>query len=67
MEPTSNDVRPLLKRRPRFLGDAVALLAGETSEGKVGLGALGQYLRRINPSFTPNAYGHSGLLNMVKT
>lgn len=59
--------RPLPKRRPRFLVDAVALLAGETSEGKVGLGALGQYLRRTNPSFTPNAYGHSGLLNMVKT
>lgn len=67
VEPTSNDVRPLPKRRPRFLVDAVALLAGETSEGKVGLGALGQYLRRTNPSFTPNAYGHSGLLNMVKT
>jgi len=67
VEPISIDVRPLPKRRPRFLVDAVALLAGETSEGKVGLGALGQYLRRTNPSFTPNAYGHSGLLNMVKT
>lgn len=45
----------------------MTLLTGDTSEGKVGLGALGQYLKRTDPSFSPNLYGHSGLLNMVKT
>lgn len=55
------------KRRPRFVVEAVSLLASDTSEGKVGLGALGQYLKRTDPSFSPQAYGHSGLLNMIKT
>lgn len=59
--------KPLPKRRPRFLVDAVVLLAADTSEGKVSLGALGQYLKRTDPAFSPNAYGHSGLLDMVKT
>ena len=51
----------------------MALLASDTSEGKVGLGVLGvlgvlgQYLKRTDPAFSPQTYGHSGLLNMVKT
>lgn len=56
-----------VKRRPRFLIDAVDLLAGGASEGKVTLGALGSYLKRMDPAFSPQTYGHSGLLNMVKT
>ena len=59
--------KPAVKRRPRFLVDAVSLLASDTSEGKVGLGALGQYLKRTDPAFSPQTFGHSGLLNMVKT
>ncbi len=59
--------KPAPKRRPRFLVEAVSLLASDTSEGKVGLGALGQYLKRTDPAFSPQTYGHSGLLNMVKT
>lgn len=59
--------RAAVKRRPRFLVDAVSLLAGDTSEGKVGLGALGQYLKRTDPAFSPKSYGHSGLLDMVRT
>jgi uncharacterized protein (TIGR00288 family) len=60
-------VKPAVKRRPRFLIDAVSLLASDTSEGKVGLGALGQYLKRTDPAFSPKSYGHSGLLDMVRT
>jgi hypothetical protein len=56
-----------IKRRPRFLVEAVSLLAGDTSEGKVGLGVLGQYLKRTDPAFSPKAHGHSGLLHMIKT
>lgn len=59
--------KPAVKRRPRFVVDAVALLASDTSEGKVGLGPLGQYLKRTDPAFSPKSYGHSGLLDMVKT
>lgn len=59
--------KPVPKRRPRFLVDAVALLADGTTDGEVVLGALGNYLKRTDPSFSPNAYGHSGLLNMIKT
>jgi uncharacterized protein (TIGR00288 family) len=59
--------KPLPKRRPKFLVDAVDLLAGSASEGKVALGSLGSYLKRMDPAFSPQTYGHSGLLNMVKT
>ncbi|MDM0022181.1 NYN domain-containing protein [Variovorax saccharolyticus] len=57
----------VIKRRPRFVIEAVTLLAGDTSEGKVHLGPLGQYLKRTDPAFSPKAYGHSGLLDMVRT
>lgn len=58
---------PSVKRRPRFVVDAVSLLTSNTSEGKVGLGQLGQYLKRTDPSFSPKVFGHSGLLDMVRT
>lgn len=59
--------KPAVKRRPLFVVDAVSLLAGATSEGKVTLSALGMYLKRTDPAFSPSTYGHSGLLDMVKT
>lgn len=59
--------QPVIKRRPKFVVDAVALLASNTSEGQVHLGALGQYLKRTDPGFSPASYGHSGLLDMLKT
>ncbi|MEJ2802537.1 NYN domain-containing protein [Comamonadaceae bacterium PP-2] len=59
--------KPQPKTRPRFIVEAVALLAGGSSEGKISLGALGQYLKRADPAFSPKLYGHSGLLDMLKT
>ena len=59
--------KPVVKRRPRFVVDAVALMVSSTNEGKVTLSALGGYLKRADPAFSPSAYGHSGLLNMIKT
>lgn len=59
--------KPVPKRRPRSVIAAVALLASDTSEGRVGLGELGQYLKRTDPAFSPKAFGHSGLVEMVKT
>ncbi|GHU04347.1 hypothetical protein FACS1894158_04450 [Betaproteobacteria bacterium] len=58
---------PIAKSRPISIVKAVSLLTSETSEGKVGLGALGQYLKRTDPAFSPKAYGHSSLLTMLKT
>lgn len=47
--------------------DAIRLLASNTSEGRVHLSALGQYLKRTDSSFSPATYGHSGLVDMLKT
>lgn len=55
------------KRRPRSVVEAVVLMTGDTSEGRVDLGALGNYLRRTDPAFSPKSYGHSGLLDMLRT
>ena len=63
-EPTKS---PAIKRQPKFVVNAVALLASSTSEGQVHLGGLGQYLKRTDPGFSPANYGHSGLLDMLKT
>ena len=65
--PKGTPQKPTVKRRPKFVIDAVTLLTSDTSEGKVSLGQLGQYLKRMDPGFSPNTYGHSGLLNMIKT
>lgn len=62
-----NSAKPPPKRRPRFVVDAVVLMTGDTSEGRVDLGSLGHYLRRTDPSFSPKSYGHSGLLDMLRT
>jgi uncharacterized protein (TIGR00288 family) len=59
-------VKPKL-RRPKFVFDAVSLLAGGTNEGRVTLSGLGHYLKRTDPAFSPAEYGYSGLLDMVKT
>jgi uncharacterized protein (TIGR00288 family) len=58
--------KPIPKRRPRFVVDAVTLLASDSPEGKVHLGPLGQYLKRTDPAFSPQIYGHSGLLGMLR-
>ena len=55
------------KRRPLMVVEAVKLLAADTAEGKVHLGPLGQYLKRTDPAFSPQTYGHSGLLDMLRT
>ena len=59
-------VKPAAKRRPLMLVEAVKLLASNSSEGKVHLGGLGQYLKRTDPAFSPQTYGYSGLLDMVR-
>ena len=59
--------KPLPKRRPRFVVEAVELLAANASDGKVSLSGVGQYVKRTDPSFSPKIYGHSGLLDMLRT
>jgi uncharacterized protein (TIGR00288 family) len=65
--PKPEHAKPVPKRRPLIVVEAVKLLASNSSEGKVHLGALGQYLKRTDPAFSPQTYGHSGLLDMVRT
>jgi uncharacterized protein (TIGR00288 family) len=65
--PDTGAEKPAVKRRPKFVVDAVDLLVGDASEGKVSLGGLGSYLKRMDPAFSPQSYGHAGLLNMIKT
>lgn len=55
------------KRRPKAVISAVSLLASDAPDGRVGMGALGQYLRRTDPGFSPKAFGHSSLSDMVRT
>lgn len=57
---------PIKKRRPKALIDAVTLLSSNTTDGWVGMGALGQYMKRTDPSFAPKVYGHSTLTAMVQ-
>jgi len=57
----------LVERRPRFVVEAVSLLANATSDVQAHLPALGQYLKRTDPAFTRAAYGHAGLVDMLKT
>lgn len=59
--------KPPVKRRPKALISAVTLLAADTPDGRVGLGALGQYLKRTDPGFSPKAFGHSALSEMVRS
>jgi uncharacterized protein (TIGR00288 family) len=61
-----NHATPVPKRRPKFIVEAVKLLTQDSSEGKVALGTLGQYLKRMDPGFTSTAYGYAGLLEMIK-
>jgi uncharacterized protein (TIGR00288 family) len=55
------------KQRPKSVVAAVKLLAVESADGRIHLGGLGSYLRRTDPSFSPQTYGHTGLLSMLKT
>ena len=65
--PKAEAAKPAAKRRPLMVVEAVKLMAADTAEGKVHLGPLGQYLKRTDPAFSPQTYGHSGLLDMLRT
>lgn len=54
------------RQRPLSVVRAVAAMAADSPEGKVALGTLGNYLRRTDPSFSPDNYGYSGFLEMLK-
>jgi hypothetical protein len=54
------------KRQPKALVSAVNLLAADSPDGRVGLGALGQYLKRTDPAFSPKMHGYPALSDMVR-
>jgi hypothetical protein len=63
----ADPAKPAPKLRPKFVVEAVTLLAADTPEGKVSVGGLGSYLKRADPSFSPKNYSHSGLPDRLKT
>jgi uncharacterized protein (TIGR00288 family) len=58
---------PKTKQRPKSIVTAVKLLAADSPDGRIHVGGLGSYLRRTDPSFSPQTYGHTGLVTMLKT
>jgi uncharacterized protein (TIGR00288 family) len=64
--PAKSDLPKPARQRPRALLAAVSLLAAESAEGRVGLGALGQYMQRTDPGFSAQRCGYTGLLDMVQ-
>lgn len=64
---TGDSLSKSVKQRPMFMVRAVGEMAADSPEGKVNLSALGNYLRRTDPSFSPDGYGYSGLLEMLRT
>lgn len=58
---------PKPKLRPKSVVSAVKLVAAKSPDGRVSGSALGSYLRRTDPSFSSQTYGHSGLVSMLKT
>ena len=66
-ESVKADSQVATKKRPKSVIAAVSLLTAESPEGWVRLAALGQYMRRSDPGFSPQKFGHSGLLEMVLT
>lgn len=55
------------KQRPKSIVTAVKLLAADSPDGRIHVGGLGSYLRRTDPSFSPQTSGHTGLVRMLKT
>ena len=54
------------KKRPKAVIGTVALLEIEPPDGWVGLGAIGQYLKRTDPSFSSKSFGYAALSDMVR-
>jgi hypothetical protein len=54
-----------VRRRPRFVVEAVRLLADSASDGRVDLGALGNHLRQVRPGFSHTANGYKSLRIML--
>jgi uncharacterized protein (TIGR00288 family) len=55
----------LVRRRPRFVVEAVRLLASSAPDSRVDLGALGNHLRQAHPGFTHTANGYKNLRSML--
>jgi len=56
----------IIKRRPRFVVEAVRLLALSSPNGRVDLGALGNHLRAAHAGFSYSAHGYKNLRTMLE-
>jgi uncharacterized protein (TIGR00288 family) len=50
-----------------FVASAIEIMSAQSEEGRVGLGALGQFLKRTDPSFNAKSFGHSGLSELIES
>lgn len=56
----------IVKRRPRFVVEAVRRLALSSPDDRVDLGALGNHLRAAHAGFSHSAYGYKSLRTMLE-
>lgn len=56
-----------IKRRPKFVVQAVRELGMASPDGSADLGALGNYLRKDRPDFSCMAYGFKNLRSMLES
>jgi len=56
----------IVKRRPRFVVEAVRSLALSSPDGRVDLGALGNHLRAAHAGFSHTGYGYKNLRTMIE-
>jgi len=56
----------IVRRRPRFVVEAVRLLTLSSPDGRVDLGALGNHLRASHAGFSHSAYGYKSLRTMLE-
>lgn len=66
-KPKAAAAKASARRRPKAVLRAVAMLAADAADGRVGLGALGQYLKRTDPGFSPKSFGYPSLSEMVRS
>jgi len=65
--PPASQTVASIKRRPRFVVQAVRELGAASPDGSVDLGALGNHLRKDRPDFTCAAYGFRNLRSMLES
>jgi uncharacterized protein (TIGR00288 family) len=65
--PSKTSKPPDTKECPPLVMEAISQLVSDSGGEEVSLSKLGEYLRRVDPGFSPKNHGHANLLNMLKS